>query len=287
MSRIKKSLYFLVLIGLALSVLGYFKFKRPVKKFCRIYLSDIGTGNIPCFEVKVDNKTFDFGLDLGLDADFSGRKELIEQITEKSPEKTVWMYGFRGGQYQESAYRIPSIKLGGMTIRHPLINEQHPGWKEAAILDSIEEDHRLDPVGLIGWRIFQTVVVFLNFKEKAYYIDIAESIDDLESKELIGEAVRVPFTLDHGFLEIDVQISNRMLKCILDTGCTNNLINSDEGYFVTIEDFKIGDNKWAPTSFLQNHLEFLVQVDAILGMDFFIKHQVVIDFQKMEVFFLP
>ncbi|HNA62654.1 MAG TPA: hypothetical protein PKW79_06225 [Rhabdochlamydiaceae bacterium] len=285
MLRIKKSLYFLVLIGLALSILGYFQLKKPVKKFSHIYLSDIGTGNIPCFEVEVDKKTFDFGLDLGLDADLGGSKELIEQISDKSLERIACMFGIRGRRYQEPVYSIPYIKLGSVTFRHPLINELDPAWEEEATLDSAEKGRRLNPIGLIGWRIFQTVVVFLNFKES--YIAIAKSMDDLERKRFIGEAIRVPLTFDHGFLEIDVHMSNRTLKCMLDTGCTNNLIHGDEKGSVTVEDFRIGEKKWTPTRFLQESIEFPVKVDAILGMDFFIKHQVVIDFPNREVFFLP
>ena len=183
MRHVKKGLYFLVLIGLALSTFWYFQIKKSVKKFARIYLSDIGVGNIPCFQVEVDKKTFEFGLDLGLDADLSGSEELIHQIKDKSLEKTVCMVGFRGRQHQESVYRIPYIKLEDVTFRHLLINEQHSAWEEEATLDPIEKDHRLNPLGLIGWRLFRSMVVFLNFKES--YVALAGNIYIFKTKEFI------------------------------------------------------------------------------------------------------
>lgn len=283
--KVKKSLYFLVLIGIALSIFWCFQTKKPVRKFSCIDLSNIGVGNIPCFEVDIEKKTFEFGLDLGLDADLSGKKELIQQIADKSLEKTVCMSGVRGRRYQESVYRIPDIKLEGVTFRRPLINEQHSTWEAETTFDPIEKDDRLNPIGLIGWRLFRNLVVFLNFKDS--YIALAGSIEDLKNEESIEEAVRVPLHLDHGFLEIDIQLCHRTCTCILDTGFTRNILNNHEVGFVTIEEFRIGEKQWEQTRFLQKSMNFPTQVDVILGMEFFLNHPVVIDFQKREVFFLP
>jgi len=90
------------------------------------------------------------------------------------------------------------------------------------------------------------------------------------------------------------------LLCMIDTGCTKNLIFTsnpdgksiqelfrDKENFTTFTTFQIGEKEFGATTFRPFPIAFPIKVEAILGMEFLVDHQVLIDFKNAEVYFAP
>lgn len=262
-----------------------------------MYVAQFGKGNIPCFDVEIGGNKFLFGLDLGLDADLSGTKETIRSIKEKSFVETIPMRGVRGGVFEENVYELSNFKLGRLTIAHRLIQEESDVWDdESAIIPNIDPS-LLSIDGRIGWRLFKKITLFLDLKNGN--IALAGSRDDFLRKGYsLNGFTKTALYLDRGFIEFMARIPRGTLSCILDSGCTSNLIHSDdlnhvpleklivdESRFMRIDRFEIGENDCGPIVLRPVPIHFHVPVEAILGMEFLLNHRVFIDFPNQEIYF--
>ncbi|HNA62137.1 MAG TPA: hypothetical protein PKW79_03575 [Rhabdochlamydiaceae bacterium] len=294
----KKTVVIVACLGILIfSIYRYTKFRESQERFSRIYVTEFGSGGLPCFNVKIGEKKLIFGLDLGLDADLSATSDLIQEIKERSFVNTVLMSGMQGGIYEENVYKIPDFKLGRLTVYNPLLNEESPEWeKESAIIHK-SDPNVLHPSGRMGWRLFQGITLFLDLKNGS--IVLGAGIDDLLKNGYSFEGfTKTALLIDHNFIEFTSQTPNGPFRCMLDSGCTSNLINAndrndepleklilDESRFIPIDQFEIGGHNCGPIKLRPIPIQFQVPVEVILGMEFLLNHQVFIDFPHQEIYF--
>ena len=297
-TNVRKAALIAICLG-ALCLYGfwYFKLREPNERLSCLGVAQFGVGGMPCFDVEIGQKKVVFGLDLGLDADLSATKELTQNIKDKSFVKTVSMNGIRGGIYEENIYQVPSFKIGRLTTHNRFLNEENAAWEQESTIIHKKDPNVLHPPGRMGWRLFLGITVFLDLKNGKMIL--AASIEDFfKKKHSLEGFTKTAFLIDHGFIEFIGQTPQGPLRCILDSGCTSNLIHgenlndeplakliTDESRFIQVDLFSIGGYNCGPITFRPIPIQFQTPVNVILGMEFLLNHQVFIDFPHQEIYF--
>ncbi len=259
-------------------------------------ISGFTSSEIPCLNVEIGNKSFVAELDLGFTGCVAVESKLLQEIEEKSFVSTNSIYGWRGKEYREDVYKIPKIKIGKITFHDLFLNEQNPKF----LADTTIQGHELSQAqGIVGLKLFKKSNLFLDLgHSKVLFCD---SIETLKKRGYpMDSFVKVPFFLNHGIIEVNAMTPNGPLRCFLDTGFTLNVLNTEGGQGESVEQptlnlervskispFQIGGKDFGEIAFYYLEIRLPIATEAILGMEFFIKHQVFIDFAAGQIYFAP
>jgi len=128
-------------------------------------------------------------------------------------------------------------------------------------------------------------------------IAICDSIETLGKQGYrIENFVKIPLLSNQGVAEFMASICDRSIRCVLDTGCTLNLMNADledkQSFEQTIWDEKntrnatirIDAQEFDSMPFLHIPIKTPIPIDAVLGMTFFANHIVFIDFVNKTIY---
>jgi hypothetical protein len=151
--------------------------------------------------------------------------------------------------------------------------------------------------GTIGWRIFNKMTLLLDLKSSM--IAVCDSIETFKNQGYsLEKFTKVSMLEDSQHIEFETMTSRGPLRCILDTGCTINFLNSDkvkgktlnkmirkDKNFKTFSSVKINETEFGPIEFCKIPIKAPYHLDAILGMDFLTDHVVFIDFKNRQIYF--
>lgn len=261
----------------------------PITKFSSI--------QSPCIDVHIDNTTFSMELDLGFRGDLTLANKFIDQISSKTFILTKPMYGVRGKEYSTDLYRIPKIKIGTLAFIKPVLQKKGEEFTEDAVF--VQEGRKPSPRedGRVGWELFYNVNLLIDIKNSK--IIFCDSLDTLKKHGyLIKNFTKVPLFLERGLLEFEAQINEGALRCMLDTGSTWNILNTEieDGKSIeqvmwepentlTYPSFKIGKKDFGSIALHRIPIKLPIHIEAILGMEFFQDHLVFLDFTGGSVYF--
>ncbi len=237
-------------------------------------------------------------LDLGFRGDVSINSSLIKQIDSKKFIQTKEMYKFTGKKNSTSLYRIPKIKIGAMSFIEPVLQESSDeSRKETVFVKEGIKPSPQDP-GRLGWELFYNVNLLIDIKNSK--IAFCDSLETLKTQGYLTEGfITTPLFLERGFIEIETQSKEGVLRCILDTGSTWNILNREiaegkpleqaiwepENIF-EMDSLEINNKDFGPLSFHKIPVRLPIAVEAILGMDFFEAHLIFLDFKKKQAYFV-
>lgn len=291
-----------ILSIIAFSCLWIFKSFGPLDKtknsafLVRVPVALFAPGHIPCFNVEIEGKTFLTELDLGFNGDSSILGTILQGIVEKSFVTRSSICGLRGSKDQVDVYRIPKIKLGEITFSNLILEEESELLRQEAALVKEKKSPNYSIQGKLGWALFNRTSLFLDLGNS--HIAICDSIETFNKQGCLEEFTKVPLLLDRNLIEFETRTPDRPLRCLLDTGCTSNLINRDnpleeslenmirnEKNFVKFSTFQIGGKNLGTITFRPFPLKLPVYIEAVLGMEFLLKHRVFIDFKNHEIYF--
>ncbi len=263
---------------------GPYFFSIPITKFTR--------ANQPCLSIQMNGSEVLVMLDLGFRGEFGFSEDFLSSIPQKKYLRTEKMYGVRGNEYNEKLYEIPNIEVGPIHFSSPKLQEWAEKSRQDATLRKKDNDLSMAEPGKIGWELFGNTNLFLDIKNSK--IAFCDSLETLKKQGYQTEAfVKTPLLLERGLVEIETRTSAGTLRCMLDTGATWNLLNTDlpEGISLdqAIQDpnhltkyplFRIGENDFGPIAFHCVPIQIPIRVEAILGMEFFQEHAVFLDFAE-------
>ena len=251
----------------------------------------------PCLDVEIEGKVFSMELDLGLQGDLAIEKELINQISEKTLLRTKPMYGIRGKEYLTNFYRIPKMQIGVMHFNGPFLQEDttQEFVKDGTFIQSGRERSPRDP-GRLGWSLFYDVNLLVDVKNSE--IAFCDSLDTLKKRGYPVEAfTKCPLELERGLLEFQAETPKGKLRCLLDTGTTCNMFNSEIADGKTLDQmiwepenwlncdfFKIEGNDFGPITFHRVPIH-IPMIEAVIGMEFIEDHLIFIDFANKLIYF--
>ncbi|MGD0665104.1 MAG: hypothetical protein ABSA17_05175, partial [Rhabdochlamydiaceae bacterium] len=247
-------------------------------------------GKVPCFNVEIENNKLLFRLDLGSDGYISILDEFLLKIKDKTFFNTKSTCGLKGNIYTNDVYDIPKMKLGPITFSPMRLSKEDAQFNEETLFN-FKRDPSLPVIaGTIGWRIFNQTALLLDLGCST--IALCNSIETFKNQGYsVEKFTKVPMLDDRELIEFEIMTSKGPLRCVLDTGCTINFLNSNkvkgktfskivrkEKNYKKISSVKINDREFGPIEFCKIPIKLPFHVDAILGMDFLTNHVVFIDF---------
>jgi hypothetical protein len=260
--------------------------------FYPIQISKYTNAKLPCIEIRINETTVSATLDLGFRGQFSFLPSFLEQIQNKEYVGSEKRHGIQGGEYEENLYEIPSIEIGPVKFSSPIAYEHSEKFNLDAIIKNDDEGSSLHEPGRVGWKLFGNTNLLLDLgNEKIAFCD---SIETLKKEGYPAETfAKSPLLLERGLVEFKAEVDGCSLRCVLDTGATCNVINTDEENCKFDEEsktnfasFKIGRTEFGPISFYRFPIKIPIHIPAILGMEFFKTHLVFLDFFDNCVYFL-
>jgi hypothetical protein len=251
---------------------------------------------IPCFQAEIEGIPFLLDLDLGYTGVLSLPKHLLEQLTLKPDAETVLFGSIRGNKYESPLFTIPRLTIEDLAFVNLPAKENSLEFERDCTLRTKKELGPSDIRAYIGWRAFAGGVTLIDLSK-----DIAICCDSLETLKENGYSLEqfIPIKLpsDKQLIELEANIDNRKVKCMLDTGCTFNLIHTpstDEELEFGKVDFDnplpstmliVGEHRLGPCTFYKTQLPF--GIEAILGVDFLETQVICIDLVNDMLYLHP
>jgi hypothetical protein len=267
----------------------------PAHSFYSLTLGESG-GRIPSLEAEIEGISFDLQLDLGYTGALTLPEHLLEQLTHKSDAGTALFGSIKGAQYESRMFTIPRLDIEGLTLVNVPVKEGSLEFKRDSTVGARKNLGPSDVEAYIGWEAFIGSVILLDLSR-----DIGICCDSLETLKEKGypieQFVSAPLPPDYQFIELEVTMDNRKVKCILDTGCTFNLIHTpstnEETEFgkIDFDDLlpptilSVDGQPLGPCSFYKTQLPF--GIEAILGVDFLETQIICIDLVNDTVHLYP
>lgn len=305
----RKTITIVLVFLTVLTIFGYLFLKRPNSKknetyqatckpyFVPVSISKFSSIQAPCLDVQIGNETFSMELDLGMRGALSISTAYIDRVISKQFVEDQPRYGFRGKEYQTNFYQISDISIGDMFFIRPILQESCEEFCNDSVI--IKKGNTPSPRehGRLGWELFYNVNLLIDIKKSQ--IAFCDSINTLKKQGYpVGDFVKAPLLIERGLIEFETQVSERSFCCLLDTGCTKNLVNSeaeegksiediifDPNYVVEYPSFKISETEFGPIKFHRIPIKMPIQIDMVLGMEFFENFLVFIDFSNRHVYF--
>jgi hypothetical protein len=316
----------LIILLLSICATVYFSLKFPrqhksikpklIKKnssyFLPITIKGFSSANIPYTTVSIENQTVIVQIDLGYAGYFALPSQVINNLNKKKFLGKEASYGIKGKDREYCIYEVEKISTESISFCPMLADE---------LTEEIQDDMHLggerskDDTGIVGWRLFERFNLLVDCKNS-----IIALCDGLEMLKKRGYPVElftcVPLLLDQRWVEFEAETEEGLLRCVLDTGCTYNLLNKDpqdpsnshmiinpnnrdeylrlnpENKNLLVFDhkdtkelsiFNIGSEPFGPMTF--DRIKSPMPVEAILGMEFFENTLVFIDFENQKIYF--
>lgn len=266
--------------------------------FIPISISKFTAANQPCISAKINDQTISLMLDLGLRGQFSFSSQFLSGIENKTYLRSKKMYGIRGIEYEEKIFEIPEITIGSMIFSHPNIHECAERFHADATLMKKDNELSTPEPGKAGWELFGNINLFLDLRNSK--IAFCDSLSTLENHGYkIANFTKTPLLLQRGLVEFETETPQGCLRCMLDTGATWNILNTEVEEGKSIEQvvhessnileylsFKIGTQDFGPIAFHCIPIKIPIHIEAILGMEFLEDHLVFLDFADNHAYFL-
>ncbi len=266
--------------------------------FESISVTEFNPADLPCINIEIEGKKFLAILDLGFCGYISLFSSSLSKIEEKSFVKTISKWGFRGKENISNVYKIPKMSIQNVGFYNPTLEEENESQRKDSILISSNDKPRKE-VGKLGWFLFEKSSLFLDLGHSK--IAICDSPETFTNQGYsLNHFTKIPFWDSRNLIEFKITTPNGPICCFLDTGCTSNLLNTDnlnnesmedlylnEKNYVNFSTFKIGGKDFGPITFRPIPIKLPIKVDAILGIEFLFEHQVLIDFKNHQIYIAP
>ncbi|MBF8263050.1 MAG: hypothetical protein HW387_715 [Parachlamydiales bacterium] len=264
---------------------------------CTIPITKLTSTQNPCVEILIENKPFTVDLDLGFKGAISILDTSIDQILSKTLIGTELRTNILGKQYLINLYSLPEFKIGTINFSQFILLERNTKFINDVYF-STEQDvkHPTEVQGSLGWELFYNSTLLIDIKNLK--IVVSDSLETLQQQGFsVDELIKTPLFTERGLVELETETNNGPMLCVLDTGCTLSVINSDDDNNKSVGErfldpenvsvfsvFKVGENNFGPISFRNIPIKTPFRIEAILGMDFFENHVVVLDFVNKFVY---
>lgn len=267
--------------------------------FVSIPITQFSSTLAPCIEVSIEDRIHTAMLDLGFCGYLSLTDKLVEEIHSKIFIGTKAMHHATGIATEIPLYEIPSIKIQQATFFNPIIQKRC----QKSFFDNIFPKDRkiLRPpqTAHLGWKTFIRSNLLLD--PTNHSLAFSDSLDTLKKNGYpITNFIETSLYINRGLVEVDVMLDKtKILRCMLDTGSTFNIINKELSDGQTFqqaiwdptnqEQFdscQIGEREFGSIHFRRLPIRLPIHVDAILGMEFFQNHLVFLDFANRKAYFM-
>jgi hypothetical protein len=266
--------------------------------FFPVSISKFTFGNLPCLPLTIGDQTLSAKLDLGFSGNLSCLTDVLAKIEDRKYLRTKKMCKFLGSS-EVKTFMIPQAKIGKITFSGLDCQEDDAEFRKAGSILKEGEEESLSEEAAIGWKLFRTVNLFLDLgNSKIAFCDSMATLQDQGYPT--DRFVKSKLLTERGFVECVVTFPEGPVRCVLDTGCTWNILHKELEENQSIQELlcgpngvrhvpslKIGEIDFGGMDFRYLPVHLPIPIEAFLGMEFFSKHLVFIDFAENWVYFAP
>lgn len=269
------------------------------KYFLPVPVIDSSRIDTPLISLRIEDMTLPVEIDLGFRGALSLSTDILEKLKKKTFLRSKPMWGFRGEPHEVKIYDISEIDIGRLHLWNLTAQEDAAIFRKNALIPKPGQQPSCEITARIGWEPFIFSNLFLDLANSQ--IAFCDGIDTLrEHGYYLQKFAKAPLLVDRGLIEFHALTSKGSLRCILDTGASWNILHTENSESRSIEElawtpessidlssFKIANQEFGPIHFVRLPIKLPIHIDAILGMDFFLKHIVFIDFSTEQLYFAP
>ncbi len=282
--------------------------------FLPMKISGFSIGNVPYIIVCIEDQTITAKVDLGYQGHIALTSDIIKNLKTKKFIGRHSSYGIKGKIWESNVYELEKIHTENVSF-YPVLADELCSEFQTDIHVGVQPNVSELDCGRVGWRLFQNFNLLFDCKNSIFAL--CDSLETLKQQGYSTNSfVEVPFLLDQGWIAFTAETEHGNLRCILDTGSTWNMLNknildpfnshmvlkndNEESYLklnpenkdllvfdseniLDLQVFNIGNKSFGPMTF--NHIKSPVDIDAIIGMEFFEKTLVFVDFSRQKIYF--
>jgi len=293
MSKMKKRLFLLLLSGGVLASTFFFHSASCIK----VPVVFRGPGFCPTVKGKIQDHEYAFLVDTGAYQRFYLINSAFSKVTSKKRVKDTKMQDFKGNVYECPIHEVKDLNIHSIALSNAEIVEQGLDFDENTnIWPSIPKSKKRYSHGTIGLKFFKDFTTLFDFQNSL--IILAKSQEELEKSGYFNpkKFISVPFSFEKGIVTISLDTAFGVCKLVLDTGasfCTlrrsyleaDKITNSLSGKSIAKNSkLVIGDCDFGSWSFAVTDFAEKLNIDGVLGVDFFLEHAVYFDFGNQLVY---
>lgn len=258
---------------------------------------------LPVIEVVIENEKYYLELDTGEAGDIVLKEKILQRL-KKEQIASVKTVDINGNIYEDFNFLIPKINISGVEFVSVVAKQENMSFltEGCVIRDSPINNQKSNILrhtniaGRIGWGLL---------KDHQWYFDILHSLlwitDDLENIPeyfSISDYVEIPFEFEKNGIVILVNTNIGVKRFMLDTGASVSCLKEflvqkkhsqefEPGRRMFLSDIKIGGKDFGIYSFFLYNFCPMFDVDGILGIQFFKKNGIFLDFQNKKALIIP
>lgn len=248
--------------------------------------------NRATISLEIEGKKYSCLLDTGSSHFFDLKLKHLQKITHKERLGTKNHIGFRGKSYLVENYRFPEVKMPNLVMNGLVGCEESIDFlKDSAFSrDSmarwIQFKDRLElwlTDGSVGWRMLRGGCPLFDLTNM--HLCFAKDLPTLihEAGYSLEGYSTVPFELANCGIVLTAETQVGIKRLMLDTGATHSILRGkgneslDSSLIIAGQDF----GRWR---FRFLDLTDLFDCDGVLGIDFFLKHKICLDFPHKRAY---
>lgn len=294
MNIVRPLLYSLILI------LGVSCFQN--KSYTWIPLHYYHKSAFPFVELEIEGKCIPCVVDLGATGFVAVREEILQGIKQKKFIKQKITVGIKSHRYENPVFLIPNLKLGGWSFKDTQVEQESDEFRKNAVVlppTRPEKDAPQDKTqGRLGSQFFTPYCCLFDFFRAK--IVIAKDKNVMGRYTSLSRFFQMPFEQTSGghvFLTVTTDAGTH--RFLLDT-CANfsairqSLISPQSNIEVYPSRKFFVSNKLVLSGVDSGSWKFFIyefdewkDIDGILGLDFFYKHEIILDFQTKTAYIKP
>lgn len=239
--------------------------------------------------VKIEDTEYNLELDLGSNSDLMIKPRVLDQIQDKQLGKPSVWHDIKGNEYHSPSYKIPVLKIGPLRVENATAVEESEflitTGNKIGKSDWERIQNQLAHIdGRIGSATFHSSVVFLDLSQPLFLLEA--TIEDMKTKISFEGFVEGSFDFERGLVGVNFMSESSVKKLLLDTGASISLANSSLNQrkikmnHLELNSVDLGGWDFYPLEFPEK----LSWADGILGMDFFNKFAVCLDFPNKKIY---
>ncbi len=287
----KRLVFFFTLLGVGVS---FFVFSLKDSPRINIIFQD--NAYRPFVISAIQGKNYYFYLDSGQSRGLCLLRPVLEKLKKTDLNRIADLMDFKGNVYQSPTYSVPDVKMMSQESREIEVEWEDFDFHKNTSLWMNKRDSNPSYHGCIGLSFFSKPFVLFDFPNCALFL--GDSLKDLKKKSRlkIENFVSVPFKIEMGLLVAFIETDLGRHKVILDTGASFGLLRKRVVPSERIRSFgdrscfkarrlQIGDCEYGKWKFAVADFSEKMEVDGILGVDFFLENAVLFDFENQLVYF--
>ncbi len=254
----------------------------------------------PLLDIELEGKKYSLDVDLGCSYLLCLDSKVLDGVKSKEPAEEIDTFDIHGKKHTLRGFKLPKFSIekdliiSGAIARVESVDFIQEG---SQILPDIPFLHKtiskiylFSADGRVGWPIFKELKCFFDFPNSVIFL--AKELESLKShiNGSLDEFTRTTFDLSPAGIILETDTDLGKMRFLLDSGSTWSLLQKTMKRgnlsFVS-QKFEINGINLGRQKFWFYELPDHLKIDGILGVDFFKKNAICIDFHNKDIYIKP